>query len=108
MPFSINDTDWRNVRYGGTAFVLGMPTIPLLIHLPVIYAEVIGLGFTSTGIALFVARLLDVVSDPLVGLWSDRLDGRWGRRKPLILLGGIVTAIATVYLLSPDSGVGHY
>ena len=108
MPFSINDTDLRNVRYGGTAFVLGMPTIPLLIHLPVIYAEVIGLGFTSTGIALFVARLLDVVSDPLVGLWSDRSDGRWGRRKPLILLGGIVAAIATVYLLNPDSGVGHY
>ena len=108
MPFSINDTDLRNVRYGGTAFVLGMPTIPLLIHLPVIYAEVIGLGLTSTGIALFVARFLDVVSDPLVGLWSDRSDGRWGRRKPLILLGGIVSAIATVYLLNPDSGVGHY
>ena len=108
MPFSINDTDLRNVRYGGTAFVLGMPTIPLLIHLPVIYAEVIGLGLTSTGIALFVARFLDVVSDPLVGLWSDRSDGRWGRRKPLILLGGIVAAIATVYLLNPDSGVGHY
>ena len=64
MPFSINDTDLRNVRYGGTAFVLGMPTIPLLIHLPAIYAEVIGLGLTSTGIALFVARFLDVVSDP--------------------------------------------
>ena len=108
MPFSINDTDLRNVRYGGTAFVLGMPTIPLLIHLPVIYAEVIGLGLTGTGIALFVARFLDVVSDPLVGLWSDRSDGRWGRRKPLILLGGIVAAIATVYLLNPDSGVGHY
>ena len=108
MPFSINDTDLRNVRYGGTAFVLGMPTIPLLIHLPVIYAEVIGLGLTNTGIALFVARFLDVVSDPLVGLWSDRSEGRWGRRKPLILLGGIVSAIATVYLLNPDSGVGHY
>ena len=102
------NTDWRNVRYGGTAFVLGMPTIPLLVHLPAIYAEEIGLGLTSTGIALFVARLFDVVSDPLVGLWSDRSDGRWGRRKPLILLGGIVAAIATVYLLNPDSGVGHY
>ena len=101
------DTDWRNVRYGGTAFVLGMPTIPLLVHLPAIYAEEIGLGLTSTGIALFVARLFDVVSDPLVGLWSDRSDGHWGRRKPLILMGGILAAIATVYLLNPDSGVDH-
>ena len=63
---------------------------------------------TSTGIALFAARLFDVVSDPLIGLWSDRSNGRWGRHKPLILLGGIIAAIATIYLLNPESGVSGY
>ena len=47
MQFSISNSDWRNVRYGGAAFVLGMPTIPLMIHLPIIYAEEIGLGFSG-------------------------------------------------------------
>lgn len=106
MRIIMNTSDWRNVRYGGAAFVLGMPTIPLLVHLPVIYAEQIGLGLTSTGLALFTARLLDVVSDPLVGTLSDRSESRWGRRKPLILLGGILAAVAMTYLLNPKIGVG--
>ena len=37
-----------------------------------------------------------------------RSDGRWGRHKPLILLGGIIAAIATIYLLNPDRGVGVF
>ena len=99
---------WRNVRYGGAAFALGMPTIPLLVHLPAIYAEEVGLGLTATGIALFAARLLDVVSDPLIGIASDRLDSPWGRWKPLILLGGVIGAVGTIYLLNPEPGAGPW
>ena len=99
---------WRNLRYGGAAFALGMPTIPLLVHLPAIYAEEVGLGLTATGVALFAARLLDVISDPLIGIVSDRLNGPWGRWKPLILLGGIIGAVGTIYLLNPEPGVGPW
>ena len=107
MRITLDVTDWRNLRYGGAAFVLGMPTIPLLVHLPVIYAEDVGLGLTSTGVALFSARLLDVVSDPLVGILSDRSESRWGRHKPLIFFGGILATVATIYLLNPMVGVGY-
>ena len=91
----------RDIRYGAAALALGMPTIPLLIHLPPVYAEDFGLGLTATGAALFTARLLDVITDPIIGAVSDRLKSPFGRRKPLIALGAIVGAVGVVLLLSP-------
>ena len=99
----------RDVRYGAAAFVLGVPTIPLFVLLPPLYAETLGIGLTATGIALFLARAFDVLSDPVIGYVSDRLDGRWGRRKPLICLGAVLGGIGTLYLLTPgdDAGVWY-
>jgi GPH family glycoside/pentoside/hexuronide:cation symporter len=103
MPGS---TLWRNARYGSAAFVLGLPTIPLLVLLPPFYAETMGLGLTATGIALFAARTLDVFSDPVVGYVSDRQNSRRGGRKPLIAAGALLGAISTYYLLTPENSVG--
>jgi GPH family glycoside/pentoside/hexuronide:cation symporter len=101
---------WRDVRYGSVAFALGMPTLPLLIYLPTIYAEQIGLGLTATGIAIFIARIFDVVSDPIIGILSDQTETsfqkKWGRRKPLIFFGGILGILGTIYLLNPSADSG--
>ncbi len=96
---------WRNVRYGGAAFALGMPTIPLVVHLPVLYAEKVGLGLTLTGTVLFLAKLVDVVTDPLIGLASDKFKFRRGHRKVTIAAGGVLGAIGMVFLLNPSTSV---
>jgi GPH family glycoside/pentoside/hexuronide:cation symporter len=98
----------RDVRYGAAGLALGMPTIPLLVHLPAAYAEGLGLGLTATGAALFAARALDVITDPIIGIASDRLKSPWGRRKPLILVGAIIAAVGALYLLGPQQGVGPW
>lgn len=103
---SRNATFLRDIRYGSAAFVLGVPTIPLFVLLPPLYAESLGLGLTATGIVLFLARAFDVLSDPLIGYVSDRLDTRWGRRKPLIFIGALLGALGTLFLLTPGDGVG--
>jgi len=98
---------WRNICYGAPALALGMPTLPLLIHLPAIYAEQVGLGLTVTGIAIFIARLFDIITDPVIGILSDQTDSytqkKWGRRKPLILLGGVFGVFGTIFLLNPGT-----
>ena len=96
----------RDVRYGAAAFALGMPTIPLLIHLPPVYAEDLGLGLTATGAALFAARFVDVITDPIIGAVSDRLKSPVGRRKPLIALGALVGALGVLLLLNPSEDAG--
>lgn len=96
----------RDVRYGSAAFVLGVPTIPLFVLLPPLYAETLGIGLTATGIALFLARAFDVLSDPVIGYVSDRLNSRWGRRKPFICVGALLGGLGTFYLLTPGDGAG--
>lgn len=48
------------------------------------------------GAAIFVPKLLIVFVDPLVGSLSDRLNTRWGRRRPLMLVGALLASISIV------------
>ncbi len=96
----------RLIFYALPALVLGLPTIPVFIYLPKYYAEDLGLGLTATGLALFLIRLFDVVSDPIVGLLSDRLPTRFGRRRPWIAIGAPIAGLALIQLFDPPAGVG--
>jgi len=80
---------------------MAMPTIPAFTFLPAVYGA--SLGLAATGIALLLARIFDVVSDPLIGALSDRTTSRWGRRKPWILLGAVVSGYAIVQLAHPPT-----
>ncbi len=56
-------------------------------------------------LALIVSRFVDMVSDPLVGWWSDRTDTRWGRRIPFIAWGAVPLALSAIgFFFPPKSG----
>ncbi|WP_051609371.1 MFS transporter [Fodinicurvata fenggangensis] len=95
--------------YGLPGLPLAALQFPLFIHLPAYYAQDLGLGLTAVGAVLLIARLWDVVTDPLIGLLSDRTPGRFGRRKPWLLLGTPLLLLAAWQLLvpGPDVGWGH-
>ena len=55
------------------------------------------------GAALFFPRIFDVITDPIMGLISDRTKSRWGRRRPFFIVGAVVTGIALAFLFNcPD------
>lgn len=78
---------------------MAMPTIPAFTFLPAVYGASIGLA--ATGLALLIARAFDVITDPLIGAFSDRTTTRWGRRKPWILLGALMSGYAILQLSQP-------
>jgi Na+/melibiose symporter-like transporter len=96
------------VAYALPALALAMPTLPVYVYLPTFYAETLGLGLAATGLALMAARILDVVTDPLVGVASDRFRWRWGRRKPWILVGSAVAALSMIQLFQPPETVSGW
>jgi len=65
---------------------------------------VIGLDATSVGLALTLALVLDAISDPIVGYWSDNLRSRWGRRHPFMYASAIPIAVSYFLLWSPPVG----
>jgi Na+/melibiose symporter-like transporter len=90
--------------YGLPGLITAIPTIPVFTLIPGYYADDLGLGLALTGVALFLSRGLDVVSDPVVGWLADRNGGAGLRR--LVLYGALIAAPALVLLLSPPAWAG--
>lgn len=47
-------------------------------------------------------RLVDAISDPIMGYISDNTNSRWGRRRPYIFIGAILTGLMFILLWQMD------
>lgn len=54
----------------------------------------LGLSPSSVGMVLMLRGLWDAITDPLMGYITDNSKSRFGRRRPFILLGGVLMALA--------------
>src|SRR5210317_1969139 len=54
------------------------------------------LGFPGWmwGVVYFLPRVLDAVTDPIMGFISDNTKSKWGRRRQYVILGGLIMAFA--------------
>ncbi|RLV56299.1 MFS transporter [Aeromicrobium phragmitis] len=78
-------------------------TVPGLLLLPYL-TDVVGIGAAIAGLIVFLPKAWDVVIDPFVGRISDRAADRRGRR-PFLLWGGLLLAIAFALLFAGPTGV---
>lgn len=94
------------IFYGLPGLPLAAVTLPLYIHIPNFYAVDLGLGLAAVGLIVLAMRLWDVVTDPLVGLLSDRVGGRFGRRRLWIAIGLPVAVLGGWLLFRPPDDAG--
>ncbi|QZD95794.1 MFS transporter [Qipengyuania gelatinilytica] len=73
-----------------------------------IYAtDVLLVAPAAVGTLLAAARIYDGVSDVAIATWSDRSESRYGRRRPFILVGGLMCSMLWAVFLVP-SGMGEW
>ncbi|HXC79373.1 MAG TPA: MFS transporter [Candidatus Acidoferrum sp.] len=91
-----------------SAFWFGMnflwiPLTTVLIQAQVDEVVPKGSQNTAIGVALGVGGVLAMAVPPLVGAWSDRLNTRFGRRRPIMVAGTLLTLPGLLILMAANN-----
>ena len=76
--------------------LLNTQTAMLMVYL----ISAVGIAPAVAGSLVFVSKIYDGITDPVMGIISDRTNSRWGRRRPYLLLGGVLAALSVIGLFS--------
>jgi GPH family glycoside/pentoside/hexuronide:cation symporter len=87
----------------GTITVLNTNSLLLLFFL----TTVVGFGPALAGTLLFAAKLVDALMAPALGGISDRTRSRMGRRRPYMLAGALLSALAVAFVFRSPTGAGE-
>ncbi len=89
----------------GDAAAGGITWKVMSIAFPLFFTNVFGLTVADTATLMLVARMFDVVTDPLMGSLADRTQSRWGTYRPWLIFGAVPLGIIFALLLyTPDFG----
>jgi len=91
--------------YGVGAVAYGIKDNGFSYLLLLYYSQVLGLPQNLVGTGIFLALLVDAVTDPIVGSASDNLHSRWGRRHPFMYASALPVGISFFFLWSPPAGL---
>lgn len=71
----------------------------------VILVQSLGMSPFLWGLIFFLPKLVDCVTDPVMGFISDRTVSRWGKRRPYIFIGAILSGLSYIAMwqLSADN-----
>jgi len=87
----------------GSVLGAGAPSVLLLLLFPV-YNIMLGVNPALLGWVQAIMRLWDAFTDPLFGYLSDNTRSRWGRRKPYVLVGGVISSLIFPLIWTPAAG----
>ncbi len=95
----------QRMAYGVGDLGINLYFISAMTYLLYFYTDVYGLSAVAAGGVFLVARIVDAVTDPLMGLIAERTKSRWGRLRPHIRYGAVpLGIIAILTFTTPDLG----
>jgi len=67
------------------------------------YTDVLGISAGWASTIAILGTIMDAVMDPVVGIWADRTNTRWGKFRPFLLFGCVPFALfAFLAFFGPD------
>ena len=95
------------VAYGGAEGSSSLVFTVVTIYFLVFLTDVVGISPSVAGGIFFAAVLWDAITDPLMGIISDRTRGRYGRRRPYLLATAVPFGLAFWLLFTVPQLSGH-
>ncbi len=65
-------------------------------YLPIFYSDVFGLKPQHAALLLLITKLYDAISDPAMGIITDRTQSKWGKYRPYLLWIAVPFAVVGV------------
>jgi GPH family glycoside/pentoside/hexuronide:cation symporter len=109
LPWRIK-ASWAVGAFGVAILMNGISALALFY-----FVSVIGIAAGAAGFLIFLSKIYDAVSDPIAGVMSDKSTSKMGRRRPFLLWGAVISALAFLMVFtipfqgpfaSPWSGQG--
>ena len=110
MQWGKNKLLKSNLRFI-TFFLYSLPSIPLAaaqiavyIAVPAIYSKITAVGIGITGLVIMISRVIDMITDPILGTYLDRMVEKIGW-KFWLLIGFPLISIGIFILFNPLDGL---
>jgi len=101
LPWSLR------LSYAAGQFPEGIKSAAFDFYLLFYYNQVLGLDARLASLAIFIAPVINAVSDPIVGGWSDFTRTRLGRRYPWMYAAVVPFALLFFGIFAPPSGLSE-
>jgi GPH family glycoside/pentoside/hexuronide:cation symporter len=86
----------------GTGGFATLPGLVLVFYL----TDTLGIAALAAGVLVTIAKVWDVIIDPVIGARSDRSLARRGSRRPAMILGSIALPVFFILTFAVPSGIG--
>jgi len=97
---------WKTIAaFAVPAVPISALGLPLVVYLPPFYAEEMGLGLAMVGTIFMITKFWDVFTDPVLGIVSDKIKTRLGRRRHWIILSVPILMLSVYRVFLPQSSV---
>lgn len=96
----------EKVIYGAGDIFGGGQAAFLSVILLAFFTNIIGIEAAIASTIIMASKLWDAVSDPTMGIISDSSRLKLGKRKPFMILGGILIPFGLAFLFAPINGFG--
>lgn len=97
---------WRQrIGYGSSDFACNLIWQMISLYLLYFYTNVMHLNAGAVSVMFLVTKVIDGISDLIVGFLIDKTNTKWGKSRPWILFGAVPFGVAAVLAFSvPDIG----
>ncbi|WPC73201.1 MFS transporter [Vibrio porteresiae] len=95
----------EKVGFGSGDMAVNVVISSMMLIITFFYTDIFGIHAQDLAMLFIVVRLIDAVTDPVMGLITDKVNTRWGRYRPYMLFISIPFGLSVFLTFStPDVG----
>ncbi|MDW6002439.1 MFS transporter [Vibrio mangrovi] len=93
----------EKVGFGAGDMAVNVVISSMMLIITFFYTDIFGIKASDLAMLFIVVRLIDAVTDPVMGMITDKINTRWGRYRPYMLFLSIPFGISVFLTFStPD------